>query len=83
MHALGSSIKVYIIGERAKLTDLLFTLDNTQVGRFTSSIPEGDQYFYDVVALSQDDIPNGDHTLQMQATGDQWVQILFDYAVYT
>ena len=80
---LGTAIQVFIIGARSTRTDVLFTLDNNQIGRFTSNFPDGDQYVYNVAALSKNGIPDGDHTLQMQTTGLQGVLILFDYAIYT
>ena len=79
----GTAIQVFIIGARSTLTDVQFTLDNASVGRFTSSFTGGDQFVYNVAALSKDGIPDGDHTLQMQSVGTQDVLILFDYAVYT
>ncbi|KAJ3482029.1 hypothetical protein NLI96_g7260 [Meripilus lineatus] len=79
----GTAIQVFLIGVKSMLTDVQFTLDDTPVGSFTSSFLDGDRFVYGVSALHKDDIPNGEHILQMQSAGDQSVLILFDYALYS
>ncbi|KZT24560.1 hypothetical protein NEOLEDRAFT_1094376 [Neolentinus lepideus HHB14362 ss-1] len=67
------------------LTNLTFRLDGNGVGENYVHVPTTSTSFqYNVPVYVNDSIPNGQHTLEIEATGDTNSSlVLFDYATYT
>ncbi|TFK55643.1 hypothetical protein OE88DRAFT_643167 [Heliocybe sulcata] len=67
------------------LTNLTFRLDGMSVGKNYVHVPTTSTSFqYNVPVYANDSIPNGEHTLEIEATGDTNSSlVLFDYATYT
>lgn len=74
-----------INGNAAVGTNLIFTLDGSQVGTYTHS-PSGDSDFlYKQQLFSKSDLSNSAHTLVVSAsaTSGESSAVLFDYFMYT
>ena len=74
---------MYNILIKLVLTDVNFTLDGKFVDRYTQTPDINEEYEYNALVFSQDDIPYGEHTLEMSAFGPNQTTVLFDYALYT
>ncbi|KAH9886723.1 hypothetical protein C8Q73DRAFT_276978 [Cubamyces lactineus] len=67
-------------------TNLTFLIDSDYVGSYVHSPTSNDStpaVFYQTLVYSNDTLEQGEHTLQMMASGDTTSLILFDYIMYT
>lgn len=80
---IGTAVYVFNIAAKLTLTDVNFTLDGNQIGRYTQFYNMTDGFAYDVPILSMNNVPYGDHTLRVDAFGPNQTLVLFDYAIYT
>ncbi|KAI0325588.1 hypothetical protein GY45DRAFT_1330060 [Cubamyces sp. BRFM 1775] len=72
--------------ETSTRTNLTFYIDSEYVGSYmhnpTSNVSTP-SVFYQMLVYSSDTLEQGEHTLQVIASGSSTVLILFDYAMYT
>lgn len=79
----GTAIYVFTIAADLTLTDVNFTLDGTQIGRYTEFYNMSESFAYNNSILSLNNIPYGEHSLTVDAFGPNQTLVLFDYALYT
>lgn len=80
---VGTAVYLYNILVKLALTDVNITLDGQLAYRYTLVPNISEQYRYDALIFSQEDIPYGEHTVEMSAFGPNQTVVLFDYAIYT
>ncbi|KAI9066502.1 hypothetical protein FKP32DRAFT_372867 [Trametes sanguinea] len=85
----GTAVYVYNVLANTVLytttfTSITFTLDGQNVGQFVHVPTASTDFQYDVPVFASDSLPNGDHTLVIEANGaTNSSLVLFDYIVYT
>ncbi|OSD00906.1 hypothetical protein PYCCODRAFT_649257 [Trametes coccinea BRFM310] len=85
----GTAVYVYNVLANTVLytttfTSITFTLDGENVGQFVHVPTESTDFQYDVPVFASDNLPNGDHTIVIEANGaTNSSLVLFDYIVYT
>ena len=65
------------------LTDVNITLDGRLAGQYNVFSDISEQFKYDVPVFTQENIPYGEHTIEMSAFGPNLTYVMFDYAIYT
>ncbi|KAH9886724.1 hypothetical protein C8Q73DRAFT_276966 [Cubamyces lactineus] len=88
----GHAIYVYhtimniLVPGASTRTNLTFLIDSNFVGNYLHNPTSNDStpaVFYQMLVYSNDALEQGEHTLQVVASGDSAVLILFDYVMYT
>ena len=85
----GTAVTVYgilahTIPYITTLTNVTFLLDNQPAGSFFNDPTSSTDYQYNVPMFSAQDLPNAEHTVTLEITGDtNAALILFDYITYT
>ncbi|KAI0354713.1 hypothetical protein OH77DRAFT_1404809, partial [Trametes cingulata] len=88
-HFTGTAVYVYnvlanTVPFTTTYTNIVFTLDGTSAGSFVHVPTDSTDFQYDVPVFARDGLPNTDHTIVIEATGDTNSSlVLFDYIVYT
>ncbi|KAI0092532.1 hypothetical protein BDY19DRAFT_990247 [Irpex rosettiformis] len=79
----GNAVYLFNIIARGDPTDVSIIIDGNLITRYTSdtNLPVG--FMYNVPVFSQDNLPFGEHTVEMSADGNDQTLVLFDYALYT
>ncbi|KAH9886726.1 hypothetical protein C8Q73DRAFT_795208 [Cubamyces lactineus] len=88
----GHAVYVYhtiintLVSRASTRTNLTFLVDSEYVGNYLHSPTSSDNtpaVLYQMLVYSNDALEQGDHTLQIVASGNTTTLILFDYIIYT
>lgn len=83
LRTTGTAIYLYNILIKLVLTDVNITVDGKFADRYTYALDLNEEYEYGALVFSQDNMPYGEHTVEMSSFGPNATTVLFDYAVYT
>ena len=81
----GNAVYLFNILQNGALTDVNITVDGKFASRYTyqPQLPDYMQFVYNTPIFSQENLPFGDHSVQVSAFGPDHTVVLFDYALYT
>ena len=77
----GTAVYLFNILDRGDVTDVNITIDGNFASHYANE--PSTSFVYNSLVFSQDNLPFGEHTVEMSAGGNDQVTILFDYALYT
>jgi hypothetical protein len=64
-------------------TNVNVTLDGKFATQFNVSGGPDEQYSYNQTVFAREELPYGEHTVEVVADGPEYTLMLFDYALYT
>jgi hypothetical protein len=85
--SLGTAVYAYRILDNnaayTALTQLTFSLDGVQVGKFEHTPDGSGSFVYNTLVYANPSISNGQHTFAIDVSTSSDSLILFDYVVYS